>query len=324
MVYYVFKMNNQIAIGILAYNVAEYIEDVISDVQDLNLSIFVIDDSSSDGTSKLLENLKNEYNFKLLKNNKNYGAGYSTKVIIENALNDGFEFLIKVDGDGQFEKNDIKKIAALYSENNYKFIKSNRFWSGGIKGKIPKKRLFGNLFATILLQIVTGTNKLYDPLNGLFGVSTEIVKDLDKKYPNRYGYPFYITAVSVTNELKTFQINNVVKYENQKSNLSPVKVLAILLRLSVFFYFKKIKIKKSIGIYQRSAFLDLSFLTSFFITLYLIIQIIYIVNFAEYSLIAPRTILIILFLKFLLNLVIFVLSFKEEKAIRNVYIDCER
>ena len=324
MVYYVFKMNNQIAIGILAYNVAEYIEDVLSEVQDLNLTIFVIDDSSSDGTSELLENLKNKYNFKLQKNTKNYGAGYSTKALIENASNDGFKFLIKVDGDGQFEINDIKKIAELYSENNYKFIKSNRFWTGGIKGKIPKKRLFGNLFATILLQIVAGTNKLYDPLNGLFGVSTEITKDLDKNYPNRYGYPFYITAVSVMNELETFQINNVVKYENQKSNLNPLKVLAILLRLSIFFYFKKIKIKKSIGIYQRSAFLDLSFLTSFFITLYLIIQTIYIVNFAEYSLIAPRTILIILFLNLLLNLLIFVLSFKEEKAIRNVYIDCER
>jgi len=323
-VYYVFKMNNQIAIGILAYNVSEYIEDVLSEVQDLNLTIFVIDDSSSDGTSELLENLKNKYNFKLQKNTKNYGAGYSTKALIENASNDGFKFLIKVDGDGQFEINDIKKIAELYSENNYKFIKSNRFWTGGIKGKIPKKRLFGNLFATILLQIVTGTNKLYDPLNGLFGVSTEITKDLDKNYPNRYGYPFYITAVSVMNELETFQINNVVKYENQKSNLNPLKVLAILLRLSIFFYFKKIKIKKSIGIYQRSAFLDLNFLTSFFITLYLIIQTIYIVNFAEYSLIAPRTILIILFLNLLLNLLIFVLSFKEEKAIRNVYIDCER
>ena len=75
MVYYVFKMNNQIAIGILAYNVAEYIEDVLSEVQDLNLTIFVIDDSSSDGTSELLENLKNKYNFKLQKIQKTMGQG---------------------------------------------------------------------------------------------------------------------------------------------------------------------------------------------------------------------------------------------------------
>lgn len=317
-------MKDQIAIGVLAYNVADYVEEVLSEIQEFKLEVYVIDDASTDDTAELLEKLKNKFDFKLKKNLKNSGAGYSTKLLIDEALNDGYKFLIKVDGDGQFEKADIKKIIDLYKRDNYNFIKSNRFWNGGIKGKIPKKRLFGNLFATILLQIVTGTNKLYDPLNGLFGVSTEIAKDLDKYYPKRYGYPFYITAVSVMNELKTFQINNVVKYENQKSNLKPLKVLAILLRLSVFFYFKKIKIKKSIGIYQRSAFLDLSFLTSFFITLYLIIQVIYIVNFASYSLIAPRTILIILFLNLVLNLVIFILSFKEEKAIRNAYIDCER
>jgi glycosyltransferase involved in cell wall biosynthesis len=317
-------VKDQIAIGVLAYNVADYVEEVLSEIQEFKLEVYVIDDASTDDTAELLEKLKNKFDFKLKKNLKNSGAGYSTKLLIDEALNDGYKFLIKVDGDGQFEKADIKKIIDLYKRDNYNFIKSNRFWNGGIKGKIPKKRLFGNLFATILLQIVTGTNKLYDPLNGLFGVSTEIAKDLDKYYPKRYGYPFYITAVSVMNELKTFQINNVVKYENQKSNLKPLKVLAILLRLSVFFYFKKIKIKKSIGIYQRSAFLDLSFLTSFFITLYLIIQVIYIVNFASYSLIAPRTILIILFLNLVLNLVIFILSFKEEKAIRNAYIDCER
>ena len=38
-------------------------------------------------------------------------------------------------------------------------------------GKIPRRRYFGNLFATIMLQFISGTNKLYDPLNGLFGIN---------------------------------------------------------------------------------------------------------------------------------------------------------
>ena len=36
----------------------------------------------------------------------------------------------------------------------------------GIEGNIPKKLYFGNLIATMLLQFKTGTNKLYDALNG--------------------------------------------------------------------------------------------------------------------------------------------------------------
>ena len=91
--------------------------------------------------SKLL-NLQEKFNFKLINNEKNMGAGKSTKILIKHAFDNGYKFFIKVDGDGQFEFSDIQKIINLYNESEYDFIKSNRFWEGGIIGKIPKKRLF--------------------------------------------------------------------------------------------------------------------------------------------------------------------------------------
>ena len=116
----------------------------------------------------------------------------------------------------------------MYKKNNYDFIKSNRFWSNGIKGDIPKIRFFGNLLATLFLQISSGTNKLYDPLNGLFGTSLEIINYLDdKNYPKRYGYPYFLTLTAVTNNFKTYQINNVVEYSNENSNLNSVKVFLL-------------------------------------------------------------------------------------------------
>ena len=60
-------MKDQIAIGVLAYNVADYVEEVLSEVQDFNLKVYVIDDSSTDGTTELLGKLKNKFNFKLKK-----------------------------------------------------------------------------------------------------------------------------------------------------------------------------------------------------------------------------------------------------------------
>ena len=54
----------------------------------------------------------------------------------------------------------------------------------GIEGKIPREDIFGNLFATIMLQFVSGTNKLYDPLNGLFGINVKVLNFINKKvYP---------------------------------------------------------------------------------------------------------------------------------------------
>ncbi len=318
-------MSNNIAIGVLAYNVENYITPLVEELDELNLPIYVIDDSSTDETYKRLVKLQEKIDFKIIRNDKNYGAGASTKKIIQIAYRDKYKFLIKVDGDGQFETADIKKIIELYRKNEFEFIKSNRFWKNGIKGQMPKKRLFGNLFATVLMQITTGTNKLYDPLNGLFGISTKIVEKLESKhYPKRYGYPYFLTVSSIINEFKTHQINNVVIYDNQKSNINSLKVLFTLIKLSILFYFKKIKIKKNIGIYQRSAFLDISFISSCIITLYLIFQIIYTLNFAETSLISAGSLLFVLIINMLLNLLLFITSFKEEKAIRNTYITSDR
>ena len=60
-------MKDQIAIGVLAYNVADYVEEVLSEIQEFKLEVYVIDDASTDDTAELLEKLKNKFDFKLKK-----------------------------------------------------------------------------------------------------------------------------------------------------------------------------------------------------------------------------------------------------------------
>ena len=317
-------MKKKVVIGVLAYNVERYIEDVLNELIKINEKIFIIDDCSSDNTVEIIKKYEKEFSINLIENHKNIGAGASTKKLIDIAKNSGYEMLIKVDGDGQFKKEDISKIVHLTKNTNYKFIKCNRFWKGGITGKIPKKRFFGNLLATIFLQFTTGTNKIFDPLNGLFGVSTSILEHLDtKNYPNRYGYPYYISLAAIINEFETIQINNVIDYKDQKSKLNSFNVLLIIIKLSIIFYFKKIKLKKSIGVYQRSAFLDLCFIFIFLINLSMIFQLFYITFFANTSIINAGNLLFLIIFFTLIDLIIFISSFKEERNIRNTYVDVE-
>ena len=318
-------MDKKLAIGVLAFDVEEYIEDFVLSLLKLNKKIIVVDDCSSDKTPEILKKIAdNNSQIEIITNPNNKGAGYSTRLLIEHSKSNEFDFLIKVDGDGQFIVSDVEKIINLYEQNGYEFIKGNRFWKGGIRGTIPKKRFIGNLLATIFMQLTTGTNKLFDPLNGLFGVSTKIIDELkEKNYPKRYGYPFFVTVSAVINEYKTFQINNVVIYDNQKSSISSYKMLFTIIRLSVSFFFKKIKIKKTIGYFQRSALLDISFVISLIFTFYLFFQLLYIGFFAQTSLIEAGNLLFILFLFVFISLLLFISSFREEKAIRNLYIDCE-
>ncbi len=317
-------MKKKIAIGVLAYDVEKYIEQVLTDLSQTKEQLYVIDDSSNDNTLEILENFQQKVPMKIIRNKKNIGAGASTRKLIEVAKSDGYDMILKVDGDGQFIIQDVIKILDIASKNNYKYIKSNRFWEGGIKGNIPKKRFFGNLLATMFLQVTTGTNKLYDPLNGLFAISTSIISDTNfKYYPKRYGYPYYFSVSAIINGYETYQINNVVIYNDQSSNLRSTIVLFTIIKLSIIYYFKKIKIKKNIGLYQRSAFLDLTFIISFILTLYLLIQLIFTVYFANVVLIRSGNLLIILIFSILFNIFIFIASFKEEKSIRNTYIYSE-
>jgi dolichol-phosphate mannosyltransferase len=311
-------MNNKIAIGVLAYNVDSYIENVIKEIIELEYKVYVLDDNSSDKTLEVLDKYKNHQNLNILTNNKNRGAGYSLRKIIKQVKNDGYEFLIKVDGDGQFVINDIKKIIELHKEDNYEFIKSNRFWKDGIKGSIPRKRFVGNIFATVLTQAVTGTNKIYDPLNGLFGISLKIEQYLDdKRYPKRYGYPYFFTLAAVHYDFKIYQINNTVIYDDQSSNLNSLKVLITLTKLSIRFYLLKIKKKRTIAQFQRSAFFDILFIGGLCLSLTLFIWLLFILFFSSTTIIQPGNLLLLNFISILITSLFFSASYKEEKNIRN-------
>lgn len=318
------NQRDKIALGVLAYNEEAHIEKVLKGLEKFDIDIYVINDFSSDSTNKILENFESKDRFFIFSNKKNLGAGQSTKILIKEARNNSKEFLIKIDGDGQFSNSDIEKIIDSYINYDYKFIKSNRFWSHGIVGNIPKIRFFGNILATLLLQISSGTNKLYDPLNGLFGISTDIADYLTKHYPKRYGYPFYITVVAILNNFKTKQINNVVSYGNEKSNLNSFKVFYTLLKLSIIFYTKKYKLKKIEAELQKSAFFDVLFVIFLTITLSSTVYFYMTTFLIEKSFINSSNLLILIIFNLVSSIYFFVKAFNEESSFRNKEINIEK
>lgn len=315
---------NNVAIGILAYDVEKYIDNVVIDMLSLNVPLIVINDASTDKTKSILENYKKNKNFHYLESKVNLGAGASTKMLLQKARDLGFKFLIKVDGDAQFKKKDVKKILDKYFQENYDFVKSNRFWDKGIEGDIPRQRFFGNLLATVFFQFSCGSNKLFDPLNGLFGVQTKILDFLDsKKYPNRYGYPFFISVTAVINKFKTYQINNTVIYDKQPSNLKAFKMLFLLIKLTIFFYFKKIFIKQKLGEYQRSALLDKIFIFQLLLTMFNLALLYSDIYYLDITILKTSTLLFLLIFNFVFGLILFFLSFSQENELRNNYIKNE-
>ena len=109
-------MKSKIAIGILSFNEEKHIDRVINDLLIFDIPIFIINDSSTDSTLQILRKYENLNSIYVINNEKNIGAGASTKKLLEHASSLDFDFLIKVDGDGQFSNKDVKRIIELYKK----------------------------------------------------------------------------------------------------------------------------------------------------------------------------------------------------------------
>ena len=139
-----------IAALVLAYNEEKYLESNLLEIQDFFEKVIVINDGSKDKTLKIINKFNDNDKFLCISNPKNLGAGKSLEIGISVFNNLGYDYLIKIDGDGQFKIEDIRTLIELSSEN-YDFIKCDRFWDKGIEGEIPYIRYIGNSIATLFI-----------------------------------------------------------------------------------------------------------------------------------------------------------------------------
>ncbi len=247
---------------VLVHNEEKFIEKVIVKYKDLFENIIVIDDFSNDNTLNILENLNYE-KIHIIKNEKNLGAGRSLQAGINKFLQLDSNYLIKIDGDDQFEFNDINKLLNFVKSNEqYDFIKCDRFWDGGIVGEIPKIRYYGNAFASFLIKFSTGNWSINDPLNGLFLFSKKAAKKIQiPKLFYRYGYPFYLCNFfsnhSVFSDLKFVQMKNKITYGDEKSSLKAFTLFIKLIVFTISNYFKNIGRKVKVSSMHVSALLDI-------------------------------------------------------------------
>jgi glycosyltransferase involved in cell wall biosynthesis len=304
---------------VLAYNEQRNIEETINDIDNLFDEIIVVDDCSSDETSEILTLLtKVNKKIKIFTNKKNLGPGKSMDIGIKEALKSPFDYLVKVDGDNQFDKEDIKNMLALGKERAADFIKCDRFWDGGVSGDMPKIRYFGNSLASLLIKLLTGNQKINDPLNGLFLFSENICKNINiPKLFNRYGYPFYInayiSALNIGQKYKLFQYHNKINYGLEESKLNPIVVLLKLMYFSFSFFLKTIKKKLRFSSHQLSGLIDIiaifSLIFSFF-SFFMVIN----TRYLGYS--GNQGAWALLFALFFITS--FVLLFQSQKILKNI------
>ena len=197
----------KVSIIIPCYNEENTIEKILKRVFEeilnlnyLNFEIIVINDASTDGTQNILEKYKNE-KFKFLKNDKNFGKGYSLKRGINEATGD---IILFQDADLEYNPSDYKNLLKPILDGNADVVFGSRFIGSGEKRVIYFWHRVGNLILTLLSNMFSNLN-LTDMEIGYKVFRSSIIKKI-LLHENRFGIEPEITAKIAKTKCRIYEV----------------------------------------------------------------------------------------------------------------------
>lgn len=142
--------------------------------------IVVIDDYSEDTTAAVAE----EAGASVVRLPVHLGVGGCVQTGYKLAYELGFDYVIRVDGDGQHEVADIPLILDALIRTGAEVVIGSRFIGGsGKHTSFP--RFIGISFFRILLRPILGT-PIHDPTSGFVGVNRTALQVFSRTFPLEY------------------------------------------------------------------------------------------------------------------------------------------
>ncbi len=163
-------MSKKTLVIIPAYNEGRHIQGVLKSLQSSGFkNIVIIDDGSSDDTAFFAKKM----GVNVISHEINRGMGAATQTGISWGVSQNFDYFLTIDGDGQQNTKDLKKI--LKELKTSKCVIGSRFLE---RNKIPLFRYIANKIANILTGIFFGV-WITDSQSGMRGFSLEVAKSLN-------------------------------------------------------------------------------------------------------------------------------------------------
>jgi len=169
-----------VMVVIPAYRVEKDITAVITRVPSIVQKTIVVDDCSPDSTGELLDSLSHsDPRLVIIHHEANMGVGGATKSGYLEALRQGADVVVKIDGDGQMDPDYIESLVAPIVSCRANYTKGNRFRNWSYLESMPPKRKIGNLGLSFLIKAASGYWSVFDPTNGFTAISREMLLKLN-------------------------------------------------------------------------------------------------------------------------------------------------
>ena len=168
----------RIGVVIPCFRVKKHIVQLLNEIGPEVSDIYVVDDCCPEGTADYLDSLELDQRVRLIRHAENQGVGGATLTGIKQALEDGVEVIVKLDGDGQMDPRLVPSMVQPIEMGIADFCKGNRFHYVHDVRDMPAVRLIGNAGLSFITKLSTGYWNLFDPTNGLFAIHADTARRL--------------------------------------------------------------------------------------------------------------------------------------------------
>lgn len=179
--------SQQLLILIPAFNEVEAIAGVIQEVRAVmrDAAILVVDDASTDGTDQRARAAGAD----VLRLPYHLGLGGGLQAGYKLAYELGYEYVIRVDGDGQHDPKYIPALLRKLQETGCHMVIGSRFQNGnGERSEhnyTSAVRAIGIWFFRLMLRPILG-KPVHDPTSGFVGVNRQALQVFTGSFPLEY------------------------------------------------------------------------------------------------------------------------------------------
>lgn len=177
----------RVAVVIPCYKVNESVLEVIKGIGDEVCTIYAVDDRCPDRTADFLESNVTDPRLRVIRHERNMGVGGAVMSGYRQALSDGMDIMVKVDGDGQMDPALVPHLIRPILRLEADYVKGNRFYSLYDVRKMPTVRLIGNAALSFMTKFSSGYWRIFDPTNGFTAINSTAAKRINfDDISNRY------------------------------------------------------------------------------------------------------------------------------------------
>lgn len=218
--------NDDVFVIVRAYNEAEVIAPVLTDLKKAFKNIVVVDDGSSDKTAQIALGS----GVKVVRHSVNLGAGSALQTGINYALVNKAKWLLNFDADGQHQVEDAIRLLKRLRQGDCDIVIGSRFLGGAINMPWTRKYV---LKLAVHFSRIFGQAPLTDAHNGLRAFTRRAAEIL-KVTQSGMAYATEIVSQWLDNEMRIIEVPVTIKYteyslKKGQSSLNAVNIVLDLL-----------------------------------------------------------------------------------------------